>query len=169
MASIYLRAPLTHGRLLERLHYDPTTGIFRWRTAPGGKAKAGDVAGYLNDGYVKITLDGATYSAHRLAWAYVTGDWPEGEVDHWNGVRHDNCWTNLRDITHRANMENQRVARKTNKLGVLGVSKHHRSDRYRASINVGGKIHRLGWFDTPEAAHATYVQAKRELHAGCTL
>ena len=164
-----LRAPLTHERVLKRLHYDPITGIFTWRVSPGGKAKAGDVAGYLNGGYVKITLYGSTYSAHRLAWAYVTGDWPDGEVDHWNGVRHDNRWTNLRDVTHRANCENKRSANTRNKLGVLGVSKHHRSERYRASINVGGKITRLGWFDTPELAHQAYVTAKRELHAGCTL
>ena len=97
-------------RLHDVLHYDPLTGVFRWRVARGSRA-AGDVAGGISGaGYRQIGIDGRYYQASRLAWLYTTGEWPDGEIDHKNGVHDDNRWDNLRDVTHTENNQNQRRA-----------------------------------------------------------
>ena len=162
-------ADITAARLRDLLHYDPLTGVFTWRMSRGRTAKRGSVAGCISDGYVKIMADRKTYPAHRLAWIYMTGQRPKYEVDHRDTVRANNAWKNLRDIPHSANCENRKAANITSKTGFLGVSKHHRSARYRARIRVAGRLVQLGWFDTPDAAHAAYVDAKRRLHEGCTI
>lgn len=160
---------LTGNMLRELLHYDHATGHFTWRVTRGRTAKAGDRAGNLVDGYVKIMVARRTYTAGRLAALYVTDKWPAGEVDHQDTDRSNNRWSNLRDVSHATNVENQRKARPSNRTGLLGVSKHHRSERYRARIRVAGKLQPLGWFASAEAAHEAYKAAKRRLHAGNTL
>jgi hypothetical protein len=97
----------------------------------------------------------------------MTGAWPAGQVDHLNGARTDNRWTNLREATAAVNSQNQRVAYPRNKSGFLGVRAFRAG--WTAQITVARKQVYLGNFSTPEAAHEAYVKAKRELHAGCTL
>ena len=97
----------------------------------------------------------------------MTGEWPDGYIDHGNGVRTDNRWANLRAGDRSFNMQNQRRARRDNTTGWLGVSRV--KSRFEAAIQVRGRRFRLGRFDTPEAAHAAYLTAKRKLHEGCTL
>ena len=166
-------ADLTAARLRELLHYDQETGILRYAVARWGRQHVvvGSVAG-TNDGqgYRKHMIDGRPYKAHRLAWLYTHGVWPAGEVDHINGQRSDNRMSNLRDVPRVTNSENFRIARRSNKTGLLGVTSPGKQDkRYTATITAGGKRKTLGRFDTPEEAHAAYLEAKRQLHAGCTL
>lgn len=158
---------LTVERLRELLHYDPETGIFtRAKCLPG--YSAGSVAGTPDkDGYICIQIDGKKYKAHRLAWLYMTGAWPEARLDHRNTIRSDNWLDNLRDCSMRVNMENKRSPRADNKLGILGVSVQ--KGRFLAQIQVKGKKIFLGKFDTAQEAGDVYVQAKRELHEGSTL
>src|SRR5579862_7745832 len=87
---------ITPERLKEVLDYDPATGEFRWKTRLGGKAVAGRVAGYLDRGYISIRIDRRIYMAHRLAWLWVYGVWPEGWLDHINRKKNDNRIDNLR-------------------------------------------------------------------------
>ena len=113
-------------------------------------------------------IDEREYSAHRLAWLYVHGAWPTGQIDHINGDRGDNRISNLRDVTPALNTQNQRRAARSNKSsGLLGVTANR--GRWLAQISIGGKSRNLGRYATPEEAHAVYVAAKRVLHAGCTL
>jgi hypothetical protein len=173
---------LTAARLRELLTYDPSTGVFRWlpRAAEDGSSLheinrwntryAHTVAGTLKpDGYMRIKVDGFPYSSHRLAFLYVTGAWPQFEVDHINGDRADNRWENLRDVTANTNQQNVRGARCTSRTGVLGVSRVTKGQGYLARISLGGKRVHLGCFPTQEAAHDAYLAAKRKLHEGCTL
>lgn len=158
---------LTHERLRELLDYNERTGIFKRRTDNGRGMRIGDVAGSLHgSGYWFIYVDGRNYSAHRLAWLYVHGRWPAGDLDHKHGKEAGNGIDNLREATKQENMQNERAARKNNKCGLLGV--HWRKDRgtWVAGIRVDGKLLRLGTFKTPEAAHAAYVAAKRKYHPG---
>ncbi len=149
------------------LHYDPETGVFTRRLAAGNKP-AGSVSGTrLTRGYLGLGIGGFKVNAHRLAFLYMTGEWPKGVVDHINGITSDNRWCNLRDVSLSQNSENQRRAKARSASGYLGVSLL--KGRPRAAIRVNKKLIHLGTFDTPEAAHQAYVEAKRKLHAGCTI
>lgn len=159
---------ITQSELREALHYSPKTGGFTRRKRTGPSTKVGERAGCkISTGHIHIKILGSRYYAHRLAWLYMTGAWPKGEIDHKNGVRDDNSWGNLRDGTHSFNLQNQKRAQRSNSTGYLGVSP--RGGRFIATIWVGGKNRVLGKFATPESAHKAYIAAKRELHEGNTL
>ena len=97
---------LTVERLRELLSYDPATGKFLWRVGRQCM-RAGAVAGATEvQGYRVIKIDGKIYKAHRLAWLYVTGEWPPEEIDHKNTDPQDNVWSNLRLATHSQNQAN---------------------------------------------------------------
>jgi hypothetical protein len=154
------------------LKYDPLTGFFTRLVTTGGRygAQAGTVAGTMNDqGYVLISVHSKQFRAHRLAWLWMTGEWPRNEVDHENGVRHDNRWKNLRDVPTTINAQNKRRAQKNSKTGMLGVSWSKKERCFKARIKVNGHYPSLGSFDTAEAGHAAYVAAKRQMHSGCTI
>lgn len=90
------KADLTAERLRELLHYDPSTGEFKWRVYHGARAWPGASAGGWNQtGYVLIGIDGVKYLAHRLAWLYVHGTWPPRSLKHRNFLRYDNRLENL--------------------------------------------------------------------------
>jgi hypothetical protein len=160
-----MNTELTADRLRELLSYDAETGAFTWLSGRGG-TPAGARAGTRDaHGYVQIQVAGRLHKAHRLAWLYVTGEWPSKEVDHANGDRGDNRIANLREATSSENKQNQRRAHARNKSsGLLGVSWHEQAGRWRASICVDRKSRHLGLFDTAEAAHRAYTAAKAELH-----
>ncbi|WP_306003082.1 HNH endonuclease [Brevundimonas sp. C43] len=121
---------------------------------------AGHIAGSrTQDGYAAIKLDGCHYLAHRLAFLFMTGSWPKDQVDHRNGWKLDNAWSNLREASHSENMSNRPGWGRHPK----GVTQD-RSGRFRAAIRKDGSREYLGTFDTPEEAHATYVARARELH-----
>jgi hypothetical protein len=157
---------LTQGKLKQLLQYDSETGLFSWLSKTGS-VSAGATAGTPHKGYLRIQVAGEMFRAHRLAFLYMTGSLPSAEVDHINGIKNDNRWGNLRLVDHLMNMQNQTRAHACNGCKTLGVSKQRH--KYRARIRVDGKNKSLGMFDTPEAAHLSYVSAKRALHAGCAL
>jgi hypothetical protein len=148
---------LTQARLREVLDYDPETGIFRWRIQTSNRGRVGHIAGRISDqDYWLIGIDGALYRAHRLAWLYITGEWPR-EVDHINGSRDDNRWCNLREATRSENNANSRRGR-NNTSGYKGVWRAA-SGRWTACITVNYRQIHLGRFDAPEEAHAAYCAA----------
>lgn len=159
---------LTAERLRELLAYDPDTGLFTWRVRTNGRVNVGAVAGTKRkDGYFQIQIGGYIHLAHRLAWLYVTGAWPDAYIDHLNCDKSDTRFSNLRESTHGGNMQNRRTPLSTNKTGFLGVSM--RRGGFKAQIGVNGKHKNIGDFKTPEEAHAAYVKAKRQLHPYGTL
>ena len=154
-------------RLRELAHYCQQTGKFTHLQSKGRK-KAGMPAGSLRrDGYIYAMFDGHRAMAHQFAWLYVTGEWPTQEIDHMDGNKANNAFSNLRQVSRRANTENKHTAKRTSTTGLLGVVRHR--DKFVAKIVHAGKRTHLGVFETPEAAHEAYVQAKRELHQGCTI
>lgn len=159
---------LTIERLRELLRYEPSTGDFVRLVSTSSNARAGMVAGSAKkDGYIKIRVDGRIYAAHRLAWLYMTGEWPEHHIDHVNGDSYDNRWANLRNVDRHTNLQNQWRAHKNNKTGLLGVSVHRAG--YQADIWVDGRKKYLGVYESPEDAHAAYLEAKRATHSGATI
>jgi len=139
-------------KLKQLLDYDPEIGVFTWVHRSNGRVPAGAVAGTRNHhkGYIYIKIGGKQYAAHRLAWLYMVGEWPEFEIDHHNHVKDDNRIKNLRPATHFENAHNQPM-RKSNKSGVTGVCFHSRDGVWSAKITIN--YHQLslgyfpGWFD----------------------
>lgn len=134
--------------LIARLAYDPATGVFRWRNS--GK-EAGCVWG--DRPYRRIMLNKLSYGAHRLAWLYVYGKWPDGEIDHINGIHDDNRICNLRDVTKTGNARNRRL-RADNTHGAPGVYLNRETGRWYAQCCHGGKNRHLGSFPDFESAAA---------------
>lgn len=157
------------------LLYEPETGVFTWkvdrmcgRYSKQFAARAGQRAGSLtSNGRVQLRVLGKNYKAHVLAWVYHYGSAPASEIDHINGIASDNRILNLRLATRRVNNQNHRKANKNNALGVQGVKRNR--NRFIAQLTVDGKTKHLGSFDSPEEAHAAYLEAKRKHHEGCTL
>lgn len=161
--------PLTAARLRHLLAYDQHTGIFTRLVQTTPAVQIGDVAGTLTrNGYVQISVDGTFYYAHRLAWFYMTGKWPAEDIDHMDGMRANNQFANLRSATRQVNAQNKRRASSNSKAGLLGVS-HTTNGKPFARIGNDGKQTFLGVFDSAQEAHAAYVSAKRQLHAGCLI
>jgi hypothetical protein len=162
---------LTAQRVRELLDYDPATGVLTRRVPSGPTVKVGDVAGTLqkSTGYRRISIDGVVYREHRIIWLHVFGTWPTAHVDHINGIPSDNRIANLRDVEQRLNNQNRRAAQRNNASGRLGVywKKSHR--KWVASIRIDGVLKQIGMFDDKEVAHTAYLQAKRKVHASCTV
>lgn len=156
--------------LKEILHYDPDTGAFTWRTCPWWPKfivtrNAGKPAGTVNhQGYVMVKIQQKLYLGHRLAWLYMTGDWPPDglEIDHINRDGSDNRLSNLRLATRKQNAANTGM-QKNNLLGFKGVSRHHNKFMARGPRKEGGTRY-IGLFDTAEEAHEAYLAATREVH-----
>lgn len=144
---------ITHVELLRILAYNPDTGIFTWVVSPrGGTARKGSVAGCLkSNGYICIRVRGDKYQAHRLAWFYVTGEWPPDQVDHIDRNKSNNAFVNLRPVTNKQNHENVAI-RATNKSGHRGVNWHKASGKWNARVCHHGVRIELGVFDSLDDA-----------------
>ena len=167
-------AILTQDRLRELLHYNPDTGVFTWLVSrQGSGAKPGKRAGVVGrNGYVYIGVDRGRYLAHRLAFLFMDGAIPPELVDHKDGDKQNNRWANLRHANKRLNAQNIRVAAPRSKTGLLGASfsTRNKTNPWLAQIKKpDGATKNLGYYATPEEAHAAYLAAKRVLHLGCTI
>lgn len=149
--------------LQDAMRYDPATGIFTLLRNTS-RRKAGEEPGSNHhQGYRTICVGGKPYLAHRLAWLYMTGEWPADDIDHRDLNRKNNKWENLREADKSKNGANCR-AYSHNKSGIKGVSLCKKTGRWRADITKNGKGRLLGRFGTKEAAAAAYASAARELH-----
>lgn len=185
MAKSFIDVGLTAEQLRTVLHYDPDTGLFRWRDGIG-HWRAGLLAGtkmrtratgndYVVIGigttsrgiydreYIAIGVQKRVYRAHRLAWLYVYGQWPDRQIDHINGNSLDNRIANLRLATNYENSLN-RGLRRNNTSGIKGVSWSKRSKKWLVHITVNRRIMHLGLFNTIEEAQAVRVDAAQRLH-----
>lgn len=153
---------LSAERLRALLDYNPETGIFTWKTCRGGGSpEVGEIAGTKGDqGYQCILIRPYRYKAHRLAWLYVHGKWPAGQIDHKDGVPDHNWIANLRLATISQNCSNRIVSASS---GLKGAYYHKHSRIWYSSIGKNGKQIHLGTYDTAEEAHAAYVKAANKL------
>lgn len=136
--------------------YDFETGNFTHKSGPN----AGLIAGaHDSDGYVLLYMDGLQFRAHRVAWLFEHGTWPQNEIDHKNRMPHDNRIDNLREASRTMNMINRRPNRNS---GYRGVTKNNVG--FTARITVNMKTYYLGNFKTPEEAHEAYCRAAPKYH-----
>lgn len=167
-------AILSAARLREVIHYEPTSGVFTRKVRLAQRHQAGDradteITSPRMLGYRRVSLFSQRYLAHRVAWLYVHGVWPEKHIDHINGEKGDNRIANLREADDQLNLENVRRPRSGSKTGFLGVYFHKQNKNYIARIQVHGQTRHIGVFDTPEEAHQAYLVVKRKSHEGCTI
>lgn len=150
--------------LKDRLHYDPHTGIFRWRFSAARRIKPWDIAG-CHDGkkYIVIKFFGRLHGAHRLAWLYMTGEWPKNEVDHIDGIPDNNSFANLREATHKQNLENVKLSAR-NTSGYRGVTWCKYNKKWAAQVKHNGKKLKLGYFKDIEKAAEVAAAKRKELY-----
>lgn len=156
---------LTQCQLKQLLHYNSETGVFTWltrtpsdftgegqgaiRNANKWNSKhAGKVAGALRKSagrrtdYYRIRVLDVSYYAHRLAWLYVHGVYPE-QIDHINGDGLDNRIVNLRSVSHKTNHKNMPKQR-NNTSGVTGVYWSTADQCWVSRIKVNNETQNLG-------------------------
>jgi len=181
---------ITQEIVRELLDYSPFTGLFTWKWRdirwfdPNGfkgakrnqcswNAKwAGKPAFctprvFETNTYLWGCLLWESLAAHRVAFLYMTGRWPD-EVDHRDGDGTNNRWRNLREVTREVNMQNRRRGR-THKGEPL-LHRHMgiklNGSGYGARITIGKRNVWLGTFDTLEEAIA--VRKAAEQYCGFT-
>lgn len=155
--------PLSQDRVRALLDYDSESGHLTWKVNRGS-ARIGFVAGVVSEGYRLVRLDQRLHKAHVLVWLWVTGESPDGDVDHIDGDGLNNRFDNLRVLSHTENMWNVVRARRDSGTGVMGVTFHRPTGKWRARIRKHGVEQYLGLFATVEEASAAYWAAKQELH-----
>ena len=149
-------------QLLQKL-FEYKDGNLIWKIKPSQKVNIGDIAGCVSDGYIQIQINKKLYKAHRLIWMFHNGDIETGlDVDHINRIKSDNRIENLRLATVSQNQSNV-TKYKNNTSGYKGVSWDKRRKKWRAQINHNNKKIHIGYFDTPELAHAAYIAAAAKL------
>ena len=166
-----VKQELTSNENRQLIDYNPETGEMYWKIRHGehskswnsryAKTKAFNVS--ATEGYLKGKIKKKNYSAHRIAWLYYYGSFPNGELDHINHDRTDNRIKNLRCVTPSENMKNQKF-RCTNTSGTMGVLWDKTRQRWRAQIVSHGKCYNLGRFKNYEDAVAARKKAEKELN-----
>ena len=155
-----MRTEISHAEVLRRFDYNPETGILSHRVRTTNRIKVGDPVGHLHSsGYLTTAIDGKAYRLHRLIWFYVTGRWPDHDVDHEDNNRANNAWDNLREGTRTQNLHNMRA--KNPASGFKGVLR--RDGSFSASIRDHGKRIHLGSFRTGKEAAEAYDAAATAL------
>jgi hypothetical protein len=155
-----MKARITLARLHRLLHYDPSTGIFTWRVDRNNRVRAGAAAGTNRAGYIFLTIDRGMYSAARLAWMYMTGDEPVGDVGFANGVATDLKWANL----HAIDASLLKLAKQD---WALSAATGYLEDngKFRAHVWADSKSQYLGMFPTADEARDAYWFAKLLIRA----
>jgi hypothetical protein len=121
-----------------------------WKKSPSSRAVVGSPIGSVTrDGYRRCSGQ----QVHRLVWLYFTGQVPDKDIDHINGVRLDNRIENLRLVSRMENLWNRR--------DIKGYIQQV-SGNYTARIRNNYKTINLGTYKTPEEAHTAYMKAKQE-------
>lgn len=154
---------LTQAYLREILDYNSETGIFTWRVKIGN-IKIGQLAGFTHNKipYHQIKVRQKLYLAHRLAWLWVYGEFPNGYLDHIDMNRSNNRIDNLRIATNSQNQGNIKLW-KTNTSGYRGVHWCRKTGKWRAGIRINSHLHCLGSFNTREEAAEAYNKAAFEV------
>jgi hypothetical protein len=154
---------LTQELLKQFLSYDPETGDWRWLVSMSNKVE-GDAAGTISaHGYRIIGLFGVKYRAARLAFLYMTGEWPKIEADHINRCKLDDRWENLRDVSKSVNMINRGV-QSNNASGSRGVHWDNSRQKWNVQVKKDSVNHFIGRYNTYEEAVAARDSAAAELH-----
>lgn len=178
MADATTKNEVTPETLRKLLEYRADTGLFFWRergpewftstayrTAQGcannwNARHAGNPAfSYIGShGYYCGRVFQQMFLAHRVAFAIQEGVWPPHFIDHVNGCRTDNRWSNLRPCTRT---ENNRNSRGYGGSGYIGVYKNTNSSGYSARVYADGVTYYCG--SGPDPQELAVIRDKKAL------
>ena len=146
-------------------HYDPDTGDFRRIAFISNQGKVykreSAVRSRHQHGYYIAVVHGVRYRVHKLIFLYMTGLYPSSDVDHINGNRIDNRWSNLRLVKKVDNQRNVGL-RSDSKSGHTGVYWYPPLRKYQAQITVSGCRKHLGYFSEISDAVVARKSAEKE-------
>jgi len=173
-----VKVELTQEILNRYLQYDHETGVLTWKIrtpdeynndrscATFNSKYASKIAGCLNSnsGYVTLGLLGhGCVRAHRIIWTIITGNNNPMVIDHINGIKHDNRWCNLREVTQGQNMMNCKN-RDDGSSKYKGVHWHNVNKRWISQIAVNSKVIYIGSYHDELSAHNAYTEAAKIHH-----
>jgi hypothetical protein len=149
----------------EYLRYEPDTGSLYWTKKASDKTVVGKKAGWQRskNGYRQVGFMGQIIYEHRLIWLFVNGSFPDGQIDHKNGVKDDNRYENLRHATSSQNLVNI-GAKRDNTSGAKNVHWCNRSSKWIAKAKIYGKTHYAGSFDCFQAAVIAAAAVRDKVH-----
>ena len=144
---------LTQEILKQYVVYHPDTGWFTSTGVRYSNKQVGERVGTLHKtkGYRYLAIQGKTYREQRVVFLYMTGKWPEHQVDHINRIKDDNRWENLRDVPAKVNSANRKVS-VLNKSGYTGVFWNTNLAKWQVNCVSNGKQHYGGIFDNKDEA-----------------
>jgi hypothetical protein len=154
------------------LDYDPETGLFVWKARDERHVNKKSMKQWNSrwarkpafihsdyGAYLRASIFGVFYSAHRVAWAIVHGDPVPEYLDHIDGDRQNNRISNLRPTDKVENSKNRGI-RSDNTTGRTGIHKT-KCGTYKVRIFVFGRDTYLGTFKKFEDAVAARKEAER--------
>jgi hypothetical protein len=141
--------------------YDPEDGVLRWNIRGQG-IPYGKRAGSFANGHWSVRIFDKRFFTGPLIWFYMTGEWPDQMVDHKDGVKTNDKWSNLRLATRAQNAMNAKV-RKDNILGHKGIHQNP-NGKFRVTITVDKKTLHLGYVKTLKEAIAVRKAAEQKYH-----
>ncbi|QIG65918.1 HNH endonuclease [Ochrobactrum phage vB_OspM_OC] len=167
---------LTQEILKEFIDYNPETGICKWKPRDVKWFSAGNTSSEANcsawnkkfagkkistvngSGYITVKIFDKRYICHRLIWFLVTGEWPD-VIDHINGIRTDNRWSNLRNVSGLENNKNMKTF-SNNTSGHRGISKSR--NKWKVEISSDGVKHYLGVYTNFDEAVQVRLNAEKQ-------
>lgn len=116
----------------------------------------------LHKKYAETSKNGGKQTMHSMVMFIKTGKTSDNKnpIDHINGNRLDNRYSNLRFTTASSNNQNK-PKRANCSTGYIGVYK--KKDKFYSQVTKDGKTHHLGTFDTALQAAGAYIEKAFEL------
>jgi hypothetical protein len=158
MVQSFLDKKSQRKRLETHLHdhydIDPDTGqVFCVKWVSGRKTAPKSEVWARKDGYVSVKIRGYNLGVSyirrsHLVWWKATGKWPSQLIDHINGVKDDDRYINLRDVSPTDNNLNTRQSRDRR----LPTYVHYNGRRYIYRRTHKGKLVNSRTHPTPELA-----------------
>ena len=145
-------------RLTANYTYDRDAGeVFNNKRGKPGLAL--NSSGYLIIG-LSINNKSKTLRVHHIVWFFEYGEWPTSCMDHIDGVKTNNHYTNLRLVTSRENTQAHCMTQKSSSP-YQGVTKDKKTGRFFTRIRSGedSKQAYLGYFACELEAARTYDRA----------